>query len=61
MLRVGKNSIERVMTKILPYYAVICIVLMAITYLPFLSSWLPHAAGYDGSMGSVARSMLGAG
>jgi tripartite ATP-independent transporter DctM subunit len=58
-VKVGKTTIERVMTKILPYYAVILIVLMAITYLPFLSSWLPQAAGYDGSMGMAAKSMLG--
>ncbi len=58
-VKVGKTTIERVMTKILPYYAVILIVLMAITYLPFLSSWLPQAAGYDTSMGPWAKEMLG--
>ncbi len=58
-VKVGKTTIERVMKNILPYYAVIFIVLMAITYLPFLNSWLPEICGYDGSMGATAKSMLG--
>jgi tripartite ATP-independent transporter DctM subunit len=58
-VKVGQTTIERVMTKILPYYAVIFIVLMAITYLPFLCSYLPNAFGYDGSMGATAKAMLG--
>ncbi len=58
-VKVGKTTIERVLKNILPYYAVIFIVLMAITYLPFLNSWLPEICGYDGSMGATAKSMLG--
>ncbi|HAH71228.1 MAG TPA: hypothetical protein DCL74_05915, partial [Succinivibrionaceae bacterium] len=37
-VKVGKTTIERVMKNILPYYAVIFLVLLAITYLPFLCS-----------------------
>ena len=58
-VKVGKTTIERVMKNILPYYGVIFVVLMAITYLPFLCSWLPQICGYDASMGATAKSMLG--
>ncbi len=58
-VKVGKTTIERVLKNILPYYAVIFIVLMLITYLPFLNSWLPQVCGYDGSMGETAKAMLG--
>ncbi len=58
-VKVGKTTIERVLKNILPYYAVIFIVLMLITYLPFLNSWLPQICGYDGSMGETAKAMLG--
>lgn len=58
-VKVGKTTIENVMRRILPYYGVIFIVLMAITYLPFLNSWLPEICGYTGSMGATAKEMLG--
>ncbi|MCI6796691.1 MAG: TRAP transporter large permease [Succinatimonas sp.] len=58
-VKVGKTTIERVMKNILPYYAVIFLVLLAITYLPFLCSWIPQICGYDASMGVTAKEMLG--
>src|SRR5579872_6295829 len=39
---VGKVSIEQVMRKIWPFYAVMFLVLMAVTYLPEVSLWLPR-------------------
>ena len=39
---VGKVSIEQVMRKIWPFYAVMFTVLMLVTYLPALSLWLPE-------------------
>src|ERR1700746_516181 len=39
---VGKVSIEQVMRKIWPFYAVMFIVLMFVTYLPEVSLWLPR-------------------
>jgi len=39
---VGKVSIEEVMRKIWPFYAVMFAVLMLVTYLPALSLWLPE-------------------
>ena len=39
---VGKVSIEQVMRKIWPFYAVMFTVLMLVTYLPALSLWLPQ-------------------
>jgi len=38
---VGKVSIEEVMRKIWPFYAVMFAVLMLVTYVPELSLWLP--------------------
>ena len=38
---VGKVSIEQVMRTIWPFYGVMFIVLMLVTYVPFLSLWLP--------------------
>ncbi len=58
-VKVGKTTIERVMKSILPYYAVIFLVLLVITYLPFLCSWIPQICGYDASMGATAKEMLG--
>ena len=37
---VGKVTIEEVMRKIWPFYAVIFFVLMLVTYLPEISLWL---------------------
>ena len=42
---VGKVTIEQVMRKIWPFYAVMFAVLMLVTYLPAISLWLPHLLG----------------
>ena len=39
---VGKVTIEQVMRKIRPFYAVMFMVLMVVTYLPEASLWLPR-------------------
>ncbi|MES5481122.1 TRAP transporter large permease [Bradyrhizobium sp. INPA03-11B] len=39
---VGKVTIEQVMRKIWPFYAVMFFVLMCVTYLPEISLWLPR-------------------
>jgi TRAP-type C4-dicarboxylate transport system permease large subunit len=39
---VGKVSIEQVMRRIWPFYAVMFMVLMAVTYVPEVSLWLPR-------------------
>jgi tripartite ATP-independent transporter DctM subunit len=39
---VGKVTIEQVMRKIWPFYAVMFMVLMFVTYLPEISLWLPR-------------------
>ncbi len=38
---IGEVSMERVMKEIWPFYAVMFTVLMLVTYVPFLSLWLP--------------------
>src|SRR5262249_41962830 len=38
---VGKVTIEEVMKKIWPFYGVMFVVLMMVTYIPLLSLWLP--------------------
>jgi tripartite ATP-independent transporter DctM subunit len=40
---VGKVSIEEVMKKIWPFYGVMFVVLMLVTYVPMISLWLPKA------------------
>jgi tripartite ATP-independent transporter DctM subunit len=42
---VGKVTIEQVMRRIWPFYAVMFAVLMLVTYLPSISLWLPHLLG----------------
>ncbi|MBV8835276.1 MAG: TRAP transporter large permease, partial [Alphaproteobacteria bacterium] len=42
---VGKVSIEQIMREIWPFYGVMFAVLMAVTYLPQISLWLPHYLG----------------
>jgi tripartite ATP-independent transporter DctM subunit len=42
---VGKVRIEQVMRKIWPFYAVMLIVLMLVTYIPAISLWLPRLLG----------------
>jgi TRAP-type C4-dicarboxylate transport system permease large subunit len=39
---VGKVTIEQVMRKIWPFYAVMFLVLMCVTYIPEISLWLPR-------------------
>src|SRR6201984_244276 len=39
---VGKVSLEQVMRKIWPFYAVMFVVLMFVTYIPEISLWLPR-------------------
>jgi tripartite ATP-independent transporter DctM subunit len=42
---VGKVTIEEVMRKIWPFYAVMFAVLMLVTYIPTISLWLPYLLG----------------
>jgi tripartite ATP-independent transporter DctM subunit len=42
---VGEVTIEQVLRRIWPFYAVMFVVLMLVTYLPAISLWLPHALG----------------
>jgi tripartite ATP-independent transporter DctM subunit len=42
---VGKVTMEQVMRKIWPFYAVMFVVLMLVTYIPAVSLWLPRALG----------------
>jgi len=42
---VGKVTIEEVMREIWPFYGVMFMVLMLVTYLPSISLWLPHYLG----------------
>ena len=39
---VGKVTIEQVMRKIWPFYLVMFLVLMFVTYVPEISLWLPR-------------------
>ncbi len=42
---VGKVKIEQVMRKIWPFYAVMVVVLLLVTYIPAISLWLPRLLG----------------
>lgn len=42
---VGKQKIEQVVRAMLPFYCVLFVMLMLITYIPALSLWLPHVMG----------------
>jgi tripartite ATP-independent transporter DctM subunit len=42
---VGKTTIEEVMREIWPFYGVMLVVLMLVTYFPAISLWLPRALG----------------
>jgi tripartite ATP-independent transporter DctM subunit len=42
---VGEVTIEQVLRRIWPFYAVMFLVLMLVTYLPAISLWLPRALG----------------
>jgi len=39
---VGRVTIEQVVREIWPFYAVLCIVLVLVTYIPSISLWLPR-------------------
>lgn len=43
--KIASLKIEDVFKPLLPYFAALVVVLMAVTYLPALSLWLPRAAG----------------
>ncbi|HAR80338.1 MAG TPA: hypothetical protein DCR21_05845 [Succinivibrionaceae bacterium] len=58
-VKVGKTSIEKVIKPLIPYYVLIFFVLMSITYLPFLSSWLAAKAGYPEALGMTSKALLG--
>lgn len=45
-IRVAKVKLEEVIKPLLPYYMVIFAVLLAVTFIPALSTWLPQIAGY---------------
>ncbi len=45
-IRVAKVRLEEVIKPLLPYYAVIFMILMGVTFIPALSTWLPQAVGY---------------
>lgn len=42
---VSKQKIEQVVGAMLPFYCILFLVLMLITYIPALSLWLPHVMG----------------
>ncbi len=42
---VGKVTMEQVVAKMIPFYGVMFIVLMLVTYFPEISLWLPHRLG----------------
>ena len=41
---IGRTKIEDVMKPLLPYYLIMILVLLMVTYLPFISLWLPSVA-----------------
>ena len=43
---VGKTSITQVIRPLLPMYAAMFVVLLLVTYLPFVSEWLPEVFGF---------------
>ncbi|GEK34813.1 TRAP transporter large permease [Kurthia sibirica] len=44
--RVAKLKLEHVIRPLLPFFAVTAFVLLLVTYIPFLSTWLPTALGF---------------
>ncbi|PRR75674.1 TRAP transporter large permease [Clostridium thermopalmarium] len=46
-VKVAKTKIENVISKLIPYYVAIIIVLLLTTYVPALSMWLPTLMGYS--------------
>lgn len=49
-VKVAQTSIERVIKPLIPYYVVIVGVLLLITYIPSLSSFIPNYFGYEASL-----------
>ncbi len=49
-VKVAKTTIERIFVQLLPYYVVIVAVLMACTYFPTVSSYLPELFGYTATL-----------
>lgn len=45
-IKVAKVKLEEVIKPMLPYYAVIILVLLLVTFVPAVSGWLPSLAGY---------------
>jgi len=45
-VRVAKTSIERVIKPLLPYYGVIILVLLLVTFVPAISMFLPRLMGF---------------
>lgn len=45
-IKVAKLKLEEMIRFILPYYAVIVLVLLAVTFIPAVTLWLPSLAGY---------------
>ncbi len=45
-VKVAKVRLEEIMRPLLSYYAVIFLVLLLVTYVPAVSTWLPGLAGY---------------
>lgn len=45
-IKVAKLKLEEMIRFILPYYAVIVLVLLAVTFVPAVTLWLPSLAGY---------------
>ncbi len=43
---IGKITVDECMRGIWPFYGVMFVVLMMVTYMPSLSLWLPRALGY---------------
>ena len=44
-VKVAKSKIEKVIKPMLPFYAAIIVVLLLVTYIPQLSTWLPDVMG----------------
>ncbi|MBU5436802.1 TRAP transporter large permease [Tissierella sp. MSJ-40] len=45
-VKVGKTKLENIIKKLIPYYIVIFIVLLIVTFVPQVSTWLPTLLGY---------------
>lgn len=45
-VKVADLKLESVMTRLIPYYIAIFVVLMLVTFVPEVSTWLPRLLGY---------------